>query len=113
MAIPDHMLPHTVTRVRPTTSTDSYGSTTYDYGAAANRKQLRGWMQQDRRTEPRSDGREPLAQDWLLVTNDGDIAGRDRIEWSGPTMEVEGPPEPVYTPAGYHHTETTLRVVAG
>lgn len=113
MGVPGHMLPHTITVVRPATATDAYGTTTYDYGAGATRTAMAGWMQQDRRGEPRTDGREPLEQRWLLITNHADIAGRDRVEWSGPTMEVEGPPEPVYTPAGYHHTEATLRAVAG
>ncbi|MEU6204590.1 hypothetical protein ABZ814_13495 [Micromonospora musae] len=113
MGVPDSLLPHTITRVRPAQSTDAHGNTVYDYGEAAARKAMRGWVQQDRRSEPREDGRDPLEQRWLLVTNDQDIQGRDRIEWSGPTMEVEGPPEPVFTPAGYHHLESTLRVVAG
>lgn len=113
MGVPVGMLPHQVTRVRPASSTDAHGNATYDYGAAADRKVMPGWVQQDRRDEPRSNGRDPLEQQWLLVTNDADIQGHDHIEWSGPTMEVEGPPEPIYTPAGYHHTESTLRAVEG
>lgn len=113
MGVPDHLLPHQVTIVRPAIGADSYGNQTYDYAGGATRTTVAGWMQQDRRTEPRSDGREPLDQDWLLVTNHTDVQGRDRVEWSGPTMEVEGPPEPVYTPAGAHHVEATLRVVSG
>lgn len=113
MGVPDRLLPHQVTIVRPAVSTDSYGSQRYDYGVGATRTTVAGWMQQDRRMEPRTDSREPLEQRWLLVTNHQDITGRDRIEWDGPTMEVEGPPAPVHTPAGYHHTETTLRAVTG
>lgn len=112
--LPAHVLPHTVSVVRPATATDDYGNVTRDYGDAATRTEISAWMQQDRRTEPRDDGRDPLEQRWLLVANHADIQGRDRIEWTDhPTFEVEGPPEPAYTPAGYHHVEATLRVVAG
>lgn len=113
MGIPTGLLPHQVTVVRPAVTVDSHGNQVYDYAAAATRTTVAGWMQQDRREEPRSDGREALEQRWLLVTNHEDVQGRDRLEWSGPTFEVEGPPEPVHTPAGYHHLEATLRAVAG
>lgn len=113
MGIPDALLPHEVTIVRPADTTDSYGDTVRDYGVAASRTEIRAWMQQGKRAEPREDGRDPLEQVWLMLTNHEDILGFDRIEWSGPTFEVEGPPEPVYTPAGYHHLESTLRVVTG
>lgn len=113
MGVPASKLPHTVTRIRPATSTSSYGDVTYDYDPGAARTEMSAWMQQDKRDEPRENGRDPLEQRWLMVTNETDVLGRDRIEWSGPTLEVEGPPEPVFTPAGYHHTESTLRVVNG
>lgn len=115
MPVPTALLPHQVTVVRPVVSTDAHGSQVYDYGAAATRTTVAGWLQQDRRAEPRSDGREPLEQRWALVTNHEDVQGRDRIEWAETpaVFEVEGPPEPTYTPAGYHHTEATLRVVEG
>ncbi len=113
MGVPDALLPHDVTIVRPATTTDSHGNDVRDYGAGATRTEMRAWMQQDRRTEPRTDGRDPLEQAWLMVTNDDDVQGLDRVEWGEQTFEVEGPPEPVHTPAGYHHTESTLRAVAG
>lgn len=113
MGVPDALLPHEVTVVRPAVTTDAYGNDVRDYGAEATRTQMQAWLQQDHRTEPRSDGRNPLEQRWLMVTNDDDIQGYDHVEWSGQTFEVEGPPEPVHTPAGYHHTESTLRAVAG
>lgn len=113
--VPALLLPQQVTIVRPAESIDSFGNTVYDYGAAATRTTVAAWLQQDRRTEPRSDGREPLVQRWALVTNHQDVQGRDRVEWSETpaVFEVEGPPEPTYTPAGFHHTEATLRVVSG
>jgi hypothetical protein len=114
VGIPEHMLPHTVTLVRPATATDNYGNTTYDYGVAATRTSITAWLQQDKRSEPISDGRDPLIQWWLLITNHEDICGRDRIEHDSTTYDVEGPPEKVYTPSQlFHHTEATLKAVAG
>lgn len=114
--IPERLLPHTVTVVRPAVSTDAHGSAVYDYGAGAARAQIRAWLQQDRRSEPLSDGRDPLVQRWLLVTNHRDIHGKDRVEWAdmpGVVWEVDGPPAPLYTPSGCHHLEANLRVVEG
>jgi hypothetical protein len=117
MSLPAHLLPHTVTLVRPASTADAYGNTVYDYGAGATRTAITAWIQQDSRTEPREDGRDALVQAWLVLTNHADILGTDRIEWTGPAgalvFEVDGPPEPTYTPAGLHHTEATLRVVTG
>lgn len=117
MGLPDSALPHTVARVRPATTTDSYGNTVRSYGGSATRTNMAGWLQQDHRSEPRAEGRDANVQAWLLITNDSDILALDRIEWTGPNgalvFDVDGQPEPVYTPAGYHHTETTLRVVTG
>lgn len=116
MSVPAGMLPQTVVDVQPATTTDSYGNTVYDYGDAAVRRQVAAWLQQDQRTEVVADGADPLRSRWLLVTDDCEIGRRDRIEWEHPsgetiTFTVDGAPEPVYTPAGYHHTEITLRVV--
>lgn len=115
MPVPSALLPHQVTVVRPVVTTDEFGNQTLNYGSGATRTTVAAWLQQDRRTEPRSDGREALEQRWALVTNHQDVQGRDRIEWSETpaVFEVEGPPEPTYTPSGYHHTEATLRVVEG
>lgn len=114
MGIPDGMLPHTVTRIRPSTSTNTYGDAALDYTVPpATSTSMAAWLQQDNRTEELSEGRAPLDQRWLLMTNESDVAGRDRIVFGSLTFEVEGPPEPVYTPAGFHHLEATLRVVEG
>lgn len=113
MGVPDLLLPHTVTRVRPATSTDAYNNTIYDHGDAAARADLSAWMQQDKRARPRSDGRDPLVDWWLLITNEQDLNGRDRIEFNGTVFEIDGPPEPTSTPAGFHHTEATLKAVRG
>lgn len=116
--VPIRLLPQQVTVVRPLVTNDEYGNQVYDYGTGATRITVPGWLQQDRRTERselRTDGRDPLVQRWLLVTNHQDVQGRDRVEWAETpaVFEVEGPPEPAYDPSGFHHTEATLRVVEG
>lgn len=112
----------TLTRVRPTVGTDAYGNTTYDYGEGAHRAPMVGWLQQDNRGRAYPDGRGPLEQTWLLVTNTADITARDRIEWNdhpggARVFTVEGPPEPAYRGYGpaaqFHHTEATLRILEG
>lgn len=119
MGLPDYLLVQTVTRIRPATGTDSYGNTTRDYGAGASTKDMAAWLQQDKRQRPLAEGRDPEEQLWLLMTNDSDIEGYDRVtatlENGTVTFDVEGPPENVYAPGTsiYHHTETMLRAVTG
>lgn len=114
MGVPDQLLPHPVTLVRPALVPDDYGNTKRDYSqGVATRTVLMAWMQQDQRQEARTDGREAAVGAWLMLTNHEDVARFDRVEFGTTTFEVEGPPEPVYTPAGFHHTEATLRVVDG
>lgn len=115
MNIPENRLVHSVVRVRPATSTSTYGDTVYDYGVAAARTTMNAWLQQSSGTEPLSDGRAPLVGSWLMLTNDTDITGRDRIEWNSLVFEVDGTPKPIYTIASteIHHLKTTLRVVSG
>lgn len=114
MGVPEGMLPHSVTRIRPSTSTDAYGSTVYGYTVPpASSASMSAWLQQDVRLEPIADGRDPLTEKWLMITNESDVLGRDRIVFGAQTFEVDGPPKPVYTPAGYHHTESTLKRVQG
>lgn len=118
MPIPESLLPHTVTLVRPAQSADAYNNVTYSYGAGATRTEISAWLQQDQRTETFPDGRAPLDQRWPLITNHDDVRAKDRIEWAdhpqgAVTFDIDGPPEPAYTPAGFHHTEATLRLVDG
>jgi hypothetical protein len=108
-------LVHEVVRVRPATSTDSHGNTVYDYGVAASRTNMNAWLEQSSGTEPLSDGRAPLVGSWLMLTNDTDVTGRDRIEWNSLVFDVDGTPKVIYTPNSteVHHIESTLRIVAG
>lgn len=114
--IPASLLPHTVTLLRPTVSTDSYGNTVYDY-ATATRIDASAWVQQDARSRPTEDGGNPMQGRWLIITNREDVRRRDRIEWAGPgglvVFDMDGQPEPAYTPRGFHHTEIVCVVIDG
>ena len=125
-AVPDRLLPHTVTVVTPATSTDAYNNTVYDYGPGATRTTAAAWLQQDQRTQVVAQGGDPLQQRWLMVTNAGPIDRRARIEWAaapgGPLVfELDGQPGPFYNPLAMaaaassdpHHTELTLKIVDG
>lgn len=109
-AIPSALLIHTVTWIVPTTSTDAHGNTVRTYGSGTS---ITGRMQQDRGTEPLSDGRDPLERRWTLFTNQTGISGYDRIVFDGMTFEVEGPPAPAYGASAFHHAEVGLRLVDG
>lgn len=113
MGVPAHLLPHTVTRVRPSTSTDGHGNTVYNYSSPASSTSITAWLQQEKPSEPISDGRQPLIREWLMITNESDINGHDRITFGTLTFEVDGPAGPSYTPAGLHHLEVNLRLVEG
>lgn len=119
MTINTDLLSELVDRVRPAVSRNSHGNTEFDYGPAAERTEIRAWVQQDSRDEPFPDGRNPAEQRWLLITDEADLTEDDRIEWANhPTglivFEVHGPPEPTYRPGpGFHHTEATLRILDG
>jgi hypothetical protein len=116
--VPDHLLVHEVVKVRPVEGTDAYDNTTYDYGPAAGRTPIQAWLQQDQRLETHPDGRDPLDERWLMITNHDDVSGVDQIEWAdhpagAVTFSVDGPTEPTYTPEGFHHLEAQLRIVTG
>lgn len=121
VAVPERLMPHTVTLVHPAASTDSYGNTVYDYGEAAERVEVRAWMQQDTRVEVVADGANPLQARWLMVTGHQDVRRRDRVEWAGHpggavTYTLDGQPAPLTNPisgVAVHHQEVRLRVVDG
>ncbi|SFD14386.1 hypothetical protein [Streptomyces aidingensis] len=119
-AIPAGLMPQTLTQVRPVEITDGYGSQEWDYGPDATRTEITGWLQQDQRqavTGGITEGRDPQREKWLLITNHTDVRALDRYEWSGPAgavvFETDGPPAPVFTPRGFHHSEVALRILTG
>lgn len=111
--IPDRLLPLTVTKVRPATTADRYGSSVPDYGAAATRTSIAAWIDQASASEDTPNGRDLIAADWKLITNHTDLDAADRIEWDVGVYELDGPVWPVHTPAGLHHLEAKLRRVEG
>jgi len=111
--IPDRLLPLTVTKVRPAQTTDRYGDTVYDYGAAATRTDVQAWIDQASAEEETPNGRDVITGVWKLITNHADLDALDRIEWGGSAYELDGPAWPVHTPAGLHHLEALLRRVEG
>lgn len=116
--IPADLLAHTVTRVRPAATTDSWNATLRDYGPGATRTaDIPARVQQDTRAEIYLDGRTPTEQRWSLFTNELDWDRFDRVEWIGPnglmTFDMFGEPEPTYDRTAYHHVEATLRIVDG
>lgn len=111
--VPVQLLPQAVVQVRPRLGEDVYGSESYDYGTGAVRRTVTGWLQQDSRARADGDGRIQHEQQWLLVTNDPNALPLDRYEWQGLTFETSGPPAPVWTPRGFHHTEIPLRILTG
>lgn len=119
--VPDRLLVQTVTVVEPAEVVDAYNDVTYDYDAGT-RTEIKAWLQQDQRIEQFRDGRDPLDEKWLLVTNYTPISGHARIEWAdhpgGPVVfSVDGPTEPAYAPmstgSAVHHLEAQLRLVSG
>lgn len=122
MAIPEYLLPHDVSIVRPSVSVDAYNNEVLDYDSPESVTPIRAWLQQDVRDRagslPNIDGRDSDEQVWFMATNDvGAVRARDHVVWNGPvgevTFRVEGVPEPAYTPRGLHHAEITLRVYNG
>ncbi|WP_199553193.1 hypothetical protein [Streptomyces sp. N35] len=120
-AVPERLLPHTVTVVTPHAGTDGYGNTVFDYGDEAERTTVSAWLQQDQRAQVAAQGADPLKQKWLMVTNHTPIHRRARIEWaSSPTgplvFELDGQPNPNFHPfrqGAVHHTELALTIVDG
>lgn len=116
--VPDRFLIHDVVRVRPVASTDPAYGTTWDYGTAAARATVSGWLEQTGTSEAFTDARDVIDQRWTLITNYLDVDANDRIEWGGhpagtKVFQVDGPPEPAYTPRGADHLEARLRIVEG
>lgn len=113
-------LVHDVTIVRATMVTDRYGNQVKDW-ENATRTTTKGWVsQQGAVGRPASleniEMREAEVSSWMvyLMPNE-DVTPYDRIEWEGISFEVEGPPNPAYSPRtrSVHHKEVRVRVVEG
>lgn len=106
------LLVHDVTITTPGYDTNRYGDEEKDWTEATTTT-VKGWVSQRSGIEDR-DHREAQASDWVLFLHAGTtITALDRVTWSGITFEVDGPPNPAWSPRGEHHLEVPLRVVVG
>jgi head-tail adaptor len=106
------LLVHDVVILTAGSGTDRYGATVKDW-ATATSETVKGWVSQRSATEDHGN-REAEVSDWVLYLHPGtDITAKNRVTWSGITFEVDGPPNPAWSPRGEHHLEVPLRVVAG
>lgn len=106
------LLVHDVTILTPGTQADRYGGTDKRWDNAEEAT-VKGWVAQQSRSEV-TDGREAQVSGWVLYLDpDATVTGKDRIVWEGITFEVDGPPNPAWTPRGLHHYEVPLRAVTG
>ncbi len=123
MSLNTALFPHVVTRVRPSTSVDSYGNTVLDYVTPASTATVEGRL--IAKTTDRfidvvqpAKGRDAEIETWEFLTNESDFLADDRFQWVHPsrgaiTFEVEGQPMPRYTRDSFHHTKIQLRIVEG
>lgn len=111
MTIPAHLLPITVSWVRPGTTTNGYGDTVPDYDNATT-SSLPVMIEQ-RRTVEEQDGRDATVTTLVLFTNELAVGAVDRFVWAGATFEADGEPWVVHSPAGPQHSEVTIKRVEG
>ena len=108
--------PHTATVVTPALAADAYGTAdaALDYGAAASRRLVRAFIQ-SRDDSTQFDGtlRQADRSDWLLVTDDAAVTTGERVEWDGRVLDVTGVLNRADALGRIHHSEVTLRIVAG
>lgn len=106
-------LPHEMIWRQPGTRVDGNGDDVPDWApAAVTDATVRGFMQPVGQREV-DDGRAAQIGDWLLITDENEIDGADRVVWDERTFEVLGPPAVFSTARGFHHAEAQLREVSG
>lgn len=112
--IPDDMLPHTLTVIDPSESTDGYGDTklTYEVPPASTRD-IAAYVQPAGGDETATPERDAVTWDWTAYTNDLNVTARNRVEWRGRTYRVQGPGQLWETPEEPHHAELRLVAVEG
>lgn len=123
MSINTVLFPHTVTRVRPSSSVDGYGNTVLDYTTPVSTASVDGRL--IAKTTDRfidvvqpAKGRDAEIETWEFLTNDSDFLADDRLQWVHPsrgaiTFEVEGQPMARYARDSFHHMKIQLRIVEG
>lgn len=105
------LLVRDVTILRAGVTTD-YGTTVPTWTNPQSTT-TKGWLSQQSRDEDNRNRNAEVSYWHLTVAADTDIQAGDRVEIDGSTFEVDGPPNPAWSPAGVHHIEATLRIVEG
>ncbi|XVV05332.1 hypothetical protein ACQPW3_08050 [Actinosynnema sp. CA-248983] len=106
--------PHRFLVVTPTPVADAYDNPTpdLDYGPDAARRVMWGHLQPLGSTEPAEPGRRPVVTRWRLFTIEP-VTARERIEWQGRVLDVDGEPDRFEPRFGLVHYETRLKHVEG
>lgn len=108
--IPDSLLPHSVVKVRPASSTDSYGDTAYDYGVSVTRTTIAARVEPEGQDEQHDALRDSTDERLTVFTNHTDIRPTDRMEWNAVTYDVLGPVAVFYAgPSSAHHARVTIQ----
>ncbi|ONI86926.1 hypothetical protein ALI144C_09735 [Actinosynnema sp. ALI-1.44] len=107
-------LPHRLTIVTPVAVVDEYGnpSPTLHYGPGADRREIWANVQPARSRGDPAPGRDPITASWSLFTY-SPIAARERVEWRGLVLLIEGSPATWAVRFGRIHYQATLTHVEG
>lgn len=105
-------LPHTVTLLRATVLADRKNVTQEDWTTPVERERP-AFVQPRASTETHDPQREQVRSSHVMFCLEPDILPTDRVTWQGATYLIVGQPARHETPAGYHHTEADLLIVAG
>jgi hypothetical protein len=109
--VPDRLLPHTITVIRPTSTTNAYGTQVLLYDGPGTTG--RAHVQPEIGTEF-NEARTGASIQMRVYTRDLDLAALDRVIFLGEAYDVVGAARP-YRPRGdaVHHYEATMVRVEG
>jgi hypothetical protein len=109
--VPDRLLPHTITVIHPTVTTNEYGTQIRSYPGPGTTG--RAHVQPELGSEF-NEARAGTTIQMRVYTRDVDLAALDRVLFLGDAYDVVGPARP-YRPYGddVHHYEATMVRVEG
>lgn len=112
----DDLLTRNVTIQTASTTVDRYNNTILDW-TAPTETPAKAWIAQ---LKKRSFGAEDFTQRDAVTTSliaffspDTPITAYDRVVFDGAAYDVDGAPDIAWTPAGAHHIEVHLGLLAG
>ena len=105
-------LPHLVTRLRATVTTDRKNVPSFDWSSPLE-LDLLAYVQPRSSSETFNPEGTRVRSSHVMFCLEQDVTAQDRIVWNGETFLVVGQPARHETPAGYHHTEADLLLVEG